>query len=202
MANRVSGNITSHSSGQRYALPLSSSVIENSKMRVLVFIFLILVTQLSHSEYNAKIFNDKEKGYFIKYPSDWIAGVYRSGVVVANVSNRQNDTGISIRLYDYDGNEDSFIQRYVKSVESDLSIKLRDRENGYVSGQAFIDLKFSPVFRGSSFEHIHRIHLFHEQNVALVMQAGCPADNAIQLIPVLVQSLDSLWVYNKAKLRK
>lgn len=171
-------------------------------MRVLVFIFIILVTQYSYSGDNAKIFNDKEKGYFVKYPSDWIAGVYRSGVVVANIANRQNDAGISIRLYDYDGNEDFFIQRYVKSVESDLSTKLRDRENRYASGQEFFDLKFSPVFRGSNFEHLHRIHLFPEQNVALVMQAGCPADNAIQLMPVLGQSLDSLWVYNKAKLRK
>ena len=36
-ANRVSGNITSHSSGQRYALPLNSSVMcGNQKMKVLV----------------------------------------------------------------------------------------------------------------------------------------------------------------------
>ena len=171
-------------------------------MRAIVYILLVFVTQYSYSGTDTTIFNDKEKGYFLKYPADWVARIYRSGVVIAHVANRKNDTGISIRLYDYNGREDYFIKRYIQSVESDLRTKLKNRDNKYIDGLAFTDLNFSPTYRGSSFEHIHRIHLFKEQNVALVMQAGCPSDTTKQRIPKLIQTMDSLWVYNKEKLRK
>jgi len=63
-----------------------------------------------------KIFSDTEYGYLYHYPSDWHAGIYRSGVALSQVQNKRRNYGLQVRIRTRSGKTKDIVRRYLLGV--------------------------------------------------------------------------------------
>ena len=150
----------------------------------------------------AKVFSDKEYGYLFHYPDDWVAGLYRSGVVLSEANDRTKDSGFQVRMYRTSQAFKSYAKAYASDTERSMSASLIRGDFGYTKNSDYYEMEFDAVRNGKQYYLYHKIIVFRGQKQVLVIQAGCVQSKRNRDAKIIKEIADSLWVYNERKLEK
>jgi hypothetical protein len=174
----------------------------NARTVCSIVLALIFNSLMVFADEATEVFDDKEYGYVIYHPGSWDADIYRSGVVVANVTTQARESGISLRIYSYTGDKNKFIDQYIEDVIRDLKAKLRSQDAKSEEGLDIIDLELTALKRKPGYCLLHRLIFFPEQKRVFVLQAGYPVGADPAVLHMLRGIIDSLKVYDRDKLKQ
>ena len=142
---------------------------------------------------SAKELKDKNWGYKVQYPSDWVAKTYPNSrdLVKADINKKDNSAGIQIRIYsNKSGNLKKFakwkIDEFTKGMQGHWGGKIKiekkvytriGKHNGY---RVTYDLT-----RGDGQRLILKEYMFSAGKKVYVMQGGMPYKDRAKVEPIL-----------------
>lgn len=138
-----------------------------------VFVF----NSLAISAEDKKIFKDSEYGYSLKYPKNWNASIYRSGIVLANINSSDNQSGIQIRREKTGSSLKSFESHYVKKFMQDMNAEMLDRKKIKINKKEALTISFKAKRGGTVYFLKSYIIHFPAKKEFYIFQAGTPFKN-------------------------
>lgn len=100
----------------------------------MICIILILNYSNAIATLLEKIFTDEKYGYQIQYPVKWKAGIYRSGIVIAEINSPTKNTGVQIRFTKSDKSHAEYKSTYIAKYKKDLNAILIGHKELKING--------------------------------------------------------------------
>lgn len=167
-------------------------------LRVFIFFVCLIVPNL-HSSFAAEsmnTFTDDEYGYSIQYPQGWKANIYRSGVVLSNINNADDTSGLQIRYIPSKQNISRFTQDYIKSFNQDMPTHLTKKGNVFIDNKRGYELFFEMAQRKNAYFLISYILPHPGREGYYAFQAGVPWESRDKLLPIIQNIARSFKMQN------
>ncbi|MBN1998669.1 hypothetical protein JW935_14005 [candidate division KSB1 bacterium] len=132
-----------------------------------------------------KLFVDKEYGYSIEYPSSWKAKIYRSGIVIADITSKDKKSGLQIRMTRSKNSVEEFIDLYVRSFEKDMRATLIEKTESRIGSFTGYKISFTAK-RGRTVYFLKSYILpVRATSTFYIFQSGTPQKKREHIEPVL-----------------
>jgi hypothetical protein len=155
------------------------------KFTVLLTLALIFFTLTSAKAGSLnRTFTDKEYGYSIKHFSSWSSRIYRSGIVLAEINDKNSKSGLQIRQIRSEENITDFLDNYIvnftKTMGADL-LRTTEISMGYETGFA---LSFRANRNGN--DYFLKSYILKKNNsLFFIFQSGTPYAKRGEIEPAL-----------------
>lgn len=157
----------------------------SKKINITFFIWAVLFCSFVYANQSYKIYTDRKYDFTIKYPSTWCAKRHYSGIVVADINNDNETSGIQVRITNAKANIDAFIDSYIEKFESDMSATELSGYQISANGNTGYAVSFRANRRGNEYFLKSYIIPDPEHDRLYIFQAGAPFDERYQVEPIL-----------------
>jgi hypothetical protein len=121
-----------------------------------------------------KTFTDEKYGYQIQYPAKWKAGIYRSGIVIAEINSPTNNAGFQIRYTQSNKSHSDYRSTYIKNYKKSLNAILISHKKLKINGMEAVEYNLKGN-RNGKFFYLKSYVIFKNYNNAIfIIQAGSP----------------------------
>ncbi len=138
-----------------------------------------------------KLFTDKEYGYSIEYPSSWRAKIYRSGIVVADITSKDRKSGLQIRISRSQNSVEKFIEHYIRNFEKDMGATLLEKTDSRIGPFKGYKISFTAKRKRTVYYLNSYILPVRATATFYIFQSGTPLKKRAQIEPVLDGIADS-----------
>ena len=157
-------------------------IIMRFRQEVIIMVASLLCVT-GYAQQLTRIFVDREYGYSIRYPDNWQARSYRSGIVLSEINDRDGKSGLQIRRIYLKGDVNNFIDNYIEEFKRNMRAFLvnKDRQMiGNISGWIL-------TFHGGRGQYLLKSYILPVSNsyYIYIFQAGTPLDMKAKVEPVL-----------------
>ena len=119
-----------------------------------------------------KTFTDEKYGYQIQYPAKWKAGIYRSGIVIAEINSPTKNAGFQIRFTKSDKSHAEYKSTYITKYKKDLNALLIGHKELKINGMDAVEYNLKSSRNGKLYYLKSYIIFRNYSDNIFIIQAG------------------------------
>jgi len=168
---------------------LRTIIMRFQKKVIVMVVSLLCVT--GYAQQLTQIFVDREYGYSIRYPDNWQACSYRSGIVLSEINSRDGKSGLQIRRIYLTGDVNNFVDNYIEEFKRNMRVSLINKDRQMIGDISGWILTFQGSRGRGQFVLKSYILPVPSSYYIYIFQAGTPLDMKAKVEPVLDGIADS-----------